>query len=251
MRFSVYRPDTEKKVPVLYWLSGLTCTEENFTQKSGVQRYLSEHQMFCVCMDTSPRNLNIPGETTNFNLGAGAGFYVNATQEPWARNYKMYDYVASELPELIADNFHVDTRRQGIFGHSMGGHGALIIGLRNPDCFRSISAFAPICSSMNSPLGQLALPAYLGNDKDVWMNYDACEVLLRTTRNTPLLVDQGNLDEFYISKSLRPDLLQEACLKRDYPLQYNLREGYDHSYYFVASFMETHILFHKKNLSET
>jgi S-formylglutathione hydrolase len=249
MRFSIYRPDTQEKVPVLYWLSGLTCTEENFTQKSGVQRYLSEHKIACVAMDTSPRNLGIAGETENYKLGAGAGFYVNAVQEPWAKHYKMYDYVAYELNELIAKEFSVDTKRQGIFGHSMGGHGALVLGLRNQDRFRSISAFAPICSSMNSPLGNIAFPAYLGDDKNTWKDYDACQLISKTKTNVPLLVDQGDLDEFYISKSLRPDLLLEACRSRDFPLTYNLRLGYDHSYYFVASFIESHIEFHAKHLT--
>lgn len=248
MRFSVYRPDTEEKVPVLYWLSGLTCTEENFMQKSGVQRFLSKHKIFCVAMDTSPRNLNIPGETESFDLGAGAGFYVNATQEPWAKNYRMYDYVTYELPELIAMHFSVDPERQGIFGHSMGGHGALVIGLRNPDRFRSISAFAPISSSINSALGKRALPAYLANDKELWKTYDACECIANAERIIPLLVDQGEEDEYYLSKSLRPDLLQEACRKKDYPVQLNMHPGFDHSYYFVATFIESHIAFHARFL---
>ncbi len=248
MRFSIYKPDTEEKVPVLYWLSGLTCTEENFMQKSGVQRFLSKHKMFCVAMDTSPRNLNIPGEKERYDLGEGAGFYVNATQAPWDKNYRMYDYVAYELNELIASHFSVDVERQSIFGHSMGGHGAMVIGLRNPNRFRCISAFAPICSSMNSALGQIALPAYLGNDTKVWKDYDACELISRTEHILPLLVDQGMEDEFYKARSLRPDLLQEACKNREFPLQLNMHPAFDHSYYFVASFIESHIAFHARFL---
>jgi S-formylglutathione hydrolase len=249
MRFSIYKPDTEEKVPVLYWLSGLTCNEENFMQKSGVQRYLSKHKIFCVAMDTSPRNLGIPRETESFDLGAGAGFYVNATQEPWAKNYRMYDYVAHELNELIPNTFNIDAQRQGIFGHSMGGHGAMLIGLRNIDRFRSISAFAPACSSMNSNLGKKALPAYLGPDQSTWEQYDACELLKKSEKVIPLLVDQGEEDEFYLSKSLRPDLLLEACRIRDFPVQLNMRPGFDHSYYFVATFIESHISFHARFLN--
>jgi S-formylglutathione hydrolase len=250
MRFSVYRPDTDEKVPVLYWLSGLTCTEENFMQKSGVQRFLSKHKIFCVAMDTSPRNLNLPGEKESFDLGEGAGFYVNATQEPWAKHYRMFDYVSKELNELISSKFNVDSERQGIFGHSMGGHGALVVGLRNPERFRSISAFAPISSSMNSPLGKRALTAYLGKDQEAWKAYDACELIAEAEKTLPILVDQGEDDEFYIAKSMRPDLLQEACAKRDYPLQLNMHPGFDHSYYFVASFIESHIAFHARFLKD-
>lgn len=216
--------------------------------KSGVQRFLSKHKIFCVAMDTSPRNLNIPKETESFDLGAGAGFYVNATQEPWSKNYRMYDYVAHELPEFLPKHFNVDSKRQSIFGHSMGGHGALVVGLRNMENYRSISAFAPISSSMSSALGMKALPAYLGANQEEWKQYDACELIKKSERNIPLLVDQGSEDEF-LKTSMRTDLLVEACRKRDFPMQFNMREGYDHSYYFVATFIENHIQFHSHYLN--
>ncbi|MBP6218879.1 MAG: S-formylglutathione hydrolase [Oligoflexales bacterium] len=247
MRFSVYRPEGTGPFPVLYWLSGLSCTEENFMQKSGVQRYLSQHKILCVAMDTSPRSLGLASETARWDLGAGAGFYVNASQEPWAKNYRMYDYVSSELYELIPREFPADKNRQSIFGHSMGGHGALVIGLRNPSKFRSMSAFAPICAPMQCPWGQGAFNAYLGQDTKAWSDYDASQLIQKADRPIPLLVDQGSEDEF-LEAQLKPELLTSACLKKDYPIDFTSHPGYDHSYYFVASFMEKHIAFHRKFL---
>lgn len=248
MRFSVYRPNGAGNFPILYWLSGLTCTEENFMQKSGVQRYLSQHKIFCVAMDTSPRGLNIPGETTSWDLGVGAGFYVNATQEPWAKNYRMYDYVNLELNELMSREFPVDSKRQGIFGHSMGGHGALVLGLRNPEKYRSISAFSPICAPMQCPWGQKAFLAYLGPKQENWAKYDASQLIEDPkAKRIPILIDQGGDDEF-LQSQLHPDLLLQACLKNDYPIDLRTHVGYDHSYYFIATFIENHIKFHAETL---
>ena len=248
MRFSLYRPPGSEKHPVLYWLSGLTCTEENFTQKSGIQRYLAKYKIACVAMDTTPRNLNLPNETATWELGAGAGYYVNATQEPWAKHYRMYDYVAHELPELISSEFNIDGSRQGIFGHSMGGHGALMIGLRNPENYRSISAFAPICAASQSPRSQRAFQAYLGADTRTWQEYDTCALLAQVQTRLPILIDQGEDDEFK-DAFLQPGLLKAAAFKNDYPIEFRFHPGYDHSYYFVASFIENHIAFHARFLS--
>ncbi len=246
MRFSVYRPNGSGKFPILYWPSGLTCTEENFMQKSGVQRYLSQHKIFCVAMDTSPRGMNIQGETESWDLGAGAGFYVNANQEPWSKNYQMYDYVNFELNKLMTNEFPIDPKRQGLFGHSMGGHGSLVLGLRNPDKYRSISAFAPICAPMQCPWGQKAFLNYLGSNKQTWSNYDASQ-LIESAKHMPILIDQGGDDEFWKSQ-LHPELLLEACLKNNYPISLRTHPGYDHSYYFIATFIEDHIKFHAEIL---
>ncbi len=249
MRFSIFRPDGDAKVPVLFWLSGLTCTEENFTQKSGIQRYLSQYKMACVAMDTSPRGLGFAQETENWTLGAGASYYVNATQEPWAKNYQMYDYVAYELPQLIAKEFNTDQSRQGIFGHSMGGHGALVIGLREPKTFSSISALAPVCAASQSPRGQKAFAAYLGENRELWKTYDASELIRQAKVQRPILVDQGAEDEFFKEGFLMPERLKEAAQQGGYPLELRMHNAYDHSYYFVASFIEDHVKFHSRVLS--
>lgn len=247
MNFAIFLPkETEtQKLPVLYWLSGLTCNEQNFITKAGAQRYASEHGVIIVCPDTSPRGENIPNENT-YDLGIGAGFYINATQEPWAKNYKMYDYIVHELPALIEENFSV-SKKKGIFGHSMGGHGALMIALKNPDQFQSVSAFSPIVAPSQVPWGEKAFKAYLGSDKNTWADYDTVELIPKASKRLPLLVDQGLSDEF-LENQLRPDLLKKACEKASHPLTLNMREGYDHSYYFIASFMEDHIKHHVKTL---
>lgn len=247
MNFAVYFPPgaESKKLPVLYWLSGLTCTEQNFITKSGAQRYAAEHGVIIVAPDTSPRGEGVPNDDS-YDLGMGAGFYVNATQQPWAKNYRMYDYIADELPALIESSFSVGPRR-GISGHSMGGHGALVIGLRNPDKFHSISAFAPIVAPSQVPWGEKAFTAYLGSDRSAWAEYDAVELIARVSKRTPLLVDFGTADEF-LTRELRPELLKDACAKVDHPLTLNMREGYDHSYYFVSSFIGEHLGWHIKNL---
>lgn len=247
--FSVFLPEqlstgADIKLPVLYWLSGLTCTDENFVQKAGAQRVASELGLIIVTPDTSPRGDNVPDDADEaYDFGKGAGFYLNATQEPWARNYQMYDYIVEELPELINKKFPVDPDKQGISGHSMGGHGALTIALKNPDKYRSVSAFAPICSPINCPWGQKALRGYLGDDESAYSQYDAVELVKRCTHPVPMLVDQGSEDEF-LKEQLRPELLVEACNRSGYPLSFNQRAGYDHSYFFVSTFIENHLRFH-------
>lgn len=254
MTFSVFLPEqlatgAEVKLPVLYWLSGLTCTDENFVQKAGAQRVASELGLIIVAPDTSPRGEQVPdAEQGVWDLGKGAGFYLNASADPWAKHYQMYDYITTELPELIAKKFPVDGDRQGISGHSMGGHGALSIALKNPDKFRSASAFAPICSPTRCPWGQKALQAYLGDDTGQWAQYDTVELIKRCTQPIPMLVDQGLEDEF-LREQLKPELLVEACNTSGYPLSFNQRQGYDHSYFFIASFMENHLRFHHGILS--
>src|SRR5690554_426047 len=198
MTFAVYMPPQAKKkrVPVLYYLSGLTCTEENFMAKAGAQQYAAKHGIALVSMDTSPRNLGLSGEDDSYDFGSGAGFYVNATEQPWAKNYQMYDYVVDELPAFVRQHFRVDSDRMSIFGHSMGGHGALVIALRNPGKFRSVSAFSPIVAPSQVPWGEKAFSAYLGEDREAWKQYDATELVAQAREKLPLLVDQGGGDEF-------------------------------------------------------
>jgi S-formylglutathione hydrolase len=249
MKFGIYLPEAAlrgQQCPVLYWLSGLTCTEQNFITKAGAQRYAAEHGIIVVAPDTSPRGSNVP-DSPDYDLGQGAGFYVNATREPWAKHFRMYDYVVSELPALIEAEFAASGARS-ISGHSMGGHGALVVALRNPGRYRSVSAFSPIVAPSQVPWGEKALTAYLGDDREVWKHYDAVELIDNASERLPLLVDQGGGDEFR-NTQLRPELLQEACEKRGFRLQLNLREGYDHSYYFVASFMGDHVAFHARALA--
>ncbi|MGI9436657.1 MAG: S-formylglutathione hydrolase [Geminicoccaceae bacterium] len=251
MEFSVYEPPAAAAggpLPVLYWLSGLTCTWANFTEKAGAQRYAAEHGVIIVAPDTSPRGVNIPGEDDGYDFGSGAGFYVDATEEPWAAHYRMYSYVTKELPALINANFPVDPERAGIFGHSMGGHGALTIAFRNPDRYRSVSAFAPICSPTRCPWGEKALSGYLGTDREAWKDYDAAILCQSTSWRQPVLVDQGTGDEF-LAEQLKPELLQEACSAAAIPLNLRMQEGYDHSYYFMASFMGDHVAHHAKALN--
>ncbi len=244
MRFGLYLPDAAlqgRKCPVLYWLSGLTCTEQNFITKSGVQRYAAEHGLIVVAPDTSPRGDDVPDDA-GYDVGQGAGFYVNATREPWAKHYRMYDYVVDELPALIESAFPA-TDARAISGHSMGGHGALTIALRNPGRYRSVSAFSPIVAPSQVPWGEKALTAYLGDDRDAWKRYDALECVKAGTARLPLLIDQGGGDEFLTSQ-LKPELLREACEAVGHPLELKIRPGYDHSYYFIASFIGEHVAYH-------
>lgn len=247
MNFSIYIPehDLNEKLPVLYWLSGLTCNEQNFITKAGAQKYAAQHKVILVAPDTSPRGDAVPDDEA-YDLGQGAGFYVNATQAPWSKNYQMYDYIVHELRTLI-DAYFPSSRVQSIMGHSAGGHGALVIGLRNPDLYRSISAFSPIVAPSQVPWGKKAFTAYLGEDQSLWNNYDAVELIQSHTVKQPILVDQGMEDSF-LEAQLKPELLVNACKKSDYPLTLNLRAGYDHSYYFIASFIEAHIQFHCAHL---
>ena len=250
MRFGVFLPPQAERgrVPVLYWLSGLTCTEENFIAKAGAQRVAAELGLALVVPDTSPRGLDLPGETESWDFGRGAGFYVDATQEPWSRHYRMYSYVTKELPALVAAEFPVDSARTGIFGHSMGGHGALVIAIRNPDRYRSVSAFAPIVSPMRCPWGEKALSGYLGDDRDAWRAYDATALIEdRGYPGRTILVDQGTRDPF-LERELKPHLLREACERAGVTLDLRMREGYDHSYYFIATFVDEHLRFHARAL---
>lgn len=251
MRFAVYLPPQAEqqgiKLPVLYWLSGLTCTDENFMQKSGVQRIAAELGMVIVAPDTSPRGDNV-ADDPGYDLGQGAGFYVNATQAPWDQHYHMYDYVVSELPQLIEANFPVSDRR-AISGHSMGGHGALIIALQNPQRYSSVSAFSPICNPMNGAWGKKAFLAYLGGNINDWQRYDASALMCRANLMPPVLVDQGEADEFLAQ--LQPEALESAALANSYPLTLRRHQGYDHSYYFIASFIEQHLRFHAEYLIDT
>jgi len=252
MRFSVFRPpeaETEP-VPVLWWLSGLTCTEENFTVKAGAQRYAAELGLMVVAPDTSPRGLDIPCEDEAYDFGAGAGFYVDATEDPWAANYQMYSYITGELPALLFKHFPARADRQGLSGHSMGGHGALTIALKNPETYRSVSAFSPISSPSQVPWGQKAFTGYLGTDEEAWKLYDATE-LIRTGARFPgtILIDQGTDDEF-LERELRPGIFGDACLETGQSLELRMQEGYDHSYYFIASFIGEHLRFHAKRLAD-
>ncbi|WP_308366093.1 MULTISPECIES: S-formylglutathione hydrolase [unclassified Microbulbifer] len=244
MRFAVYLPpqiEKDTNFPVLYWLSGLTCTDENFMQKAGAQRMAAELGIVLVAPDTSPRGEDVPDDP-GYDLGQGAGFYVNATQEPWKHHYRMYDYVLKELPELVEQHFPVNDRR-ALAGHSMGGHGALVIGLKNMERYTSISAFSPICNPIACPWGEKAFAAYLGADKSLWEEYDATVLLSRAGERIPMLVSQGNADEF-LEEQLKPHALQSAAEASGYPLKVEHHAGYDHSYYFIASFIEQHLRFH-------
>jgi S-formylglutathione hydrolase len=246
MEFSVYVPEhaAGEKFPVLFYLSGLTCTQDNVTTKSGFQRYASEYRVIVVCPDTSPRGTDFEGEHDNYDFGSGAGFYLNATQQPWSENYRMYDYIVDELPALIAENFPIDTQRMGIFGHSMGGHGALTIGLKNPDKFKTISAFAPIVNPSNCPWGVKAFEGYLGSDTADWQQYDAtCLIEQDAKSRHKILIDQGSADNF-LEEQLKPEVFQLACQKAGQDLELRMQSGFDHSYYFIGSFIGEHIRFH-------
>ncbi len=243
MNFAIYLPPQAEhgRCPVLYWLSGLTCTEQNFITKAGAQQFAAEHGVIVVAPDTSPRGEGVP-DGDGYDLGLGAGFYVNATREPWAAHYRMYDYVTRELPDLIEAHFPANDRR-GVFGHSMGGHGALVVALRNPGRYRSVSAFSPIVAPSQVPWGQKALAAYLGEDRSTWARYDATELVVSASERLLLKIDQGESDEF-LADQLKPQLLEVACRAAGHPLDLRLRPGYDHSYYFIASFIGEHIAHH-------
>jgi S-formylglutathione hydrolase len=250
MNFSVYLPPAAEqgRVPVLYWLSGLTCTDENFVSKAGAQQYAAQLGVAIVAPDTSPRGDGVPDDPEGaYDFGLGAGFYVNALQQPWADHYRMYDYVVTELPALIAANLPVDGDRAGIFGHSMGGHGALTIALKNPDSYRSVSAFSPICSPLNCPWGEKALGNYIGQDREAWKQYDTVTLVKAAQQHLPILVDQGEADDF-LQEQLNTPLLVQASTEADYPMTVRMRAGYDHSYFFIASFIGEHIAFHMQHL---
>jgi len=250
MRFGVFMPPQAEsaRVPVLYWLSGLTCTEDNFIVKAGAQRVAAELGVAIVVPDTSPRGLGYPGEADAYDFGLGAGFYVDATEAPWSEGYRMYSYVTNELPAYVERHFAVVAGRAGIFGHSMGGHGALTIALKNPGRYRSVSAFAPIASPMRCPWGEKALTGYLGSDRSRWREYDATALIAdRGWRGPALLVDQGTSDPF-IESQLKPELLRQACEQAGVALDLRLRDGYDHSYFFIATFIEEHLRFHARHL---
>ena len=252
MRFAVFLPpgaSQTNKVPVLYWLSGLTCTDENFMQKAGAFKKAAELGIAIVAPDTSPRGDNVPNEDS-YDFAQGAGFYVNATQAPYNTHYNMYDYVVKELPTLIEQHFPVSDKR-AISGHSMGGHGALMIALRNPDRYTSASAFSPITNPINCPWGQKALSHYLGEDKQTWAKYDTCELMNNAEPENfvPMRVDQGEADNFLVEQ-LKIEALFKSVNEKDYPAEINMHPGYDHSYYFISSFIDEHLLFHQAFLAQ-
>ena len=251
MTFSIFLPPQAVgggKLPVVWYLSGLTCTHANVTEKGEYRAACAEHGLIFVAPDTSPRGEDVPDDPAGaYDFGLGAGFYVDATQEPFARNYRMWTYVSEELPALVASEFPIDSKRQGITGHSMGGHGALTVALRNPDRFRSVSAFAPIVAPSHVPWGQKALPGYLGNDREAWRKHDAVALIEDGARLPDLLVDVGTGDSF-LDKELKPELLERACADAGIALTLNRREGYDHSYYFISTFMADHLRWHAERL---
>lgn len=256
MRFAIFLPPQALQeqakptpVPVLYWLSGLTCTDENFMQKAGAFKIAAELGIAIVAPDTSPRGETVPDDlNASYDLGLGAGFYLNATQPPWQTHYQMYDYITKELPAIIETHFNVSPQK-GISGHSMGGHGALTIGLKNPNDYVSISAFSPICHPINCAWGQKAFNAYLGGNKADWLVYDATELIKQPrTKNLPILISQGSADNF-LADQLNPEALLQAAQTADYPIDYRLESDYDHSYFFIASFIESHLRFFARHLS--
>ena len=250
MKCSVYIPPQAdiSQVPVLYWLSGLTCTHENFITKAGAQQFASELGLMIVVPDTSPRGAGIEGEDEFYDLGTGAGFFINATKEKWSTHYRMEDYIIHELPKVIEEHFPANINTQGIFGHSMGGHGALTLALKYPNNFRSVSAFAPICAPSQCPWGKKAFTAYFGENQDDWLKNDANELMKTSSISIPMLIDQGSDDEF-LEKELNFKQFEDTCSKKNYPSTFRMHKGYDHSYYFIASFIEDHIRFHAKELS--
>ena len=250
MHFSLYLPPQaeQQQVPLLLWLSGLTCSDENFVQKAGAQRYAARYGIAILCPDTSPRGENVPDDPDGaWDFGQGAGFYLNATQAPWNQNYHMEQYLIEELVPQVIRNFPIIPDQIGISGHSMGGHGALTLGLKYHGTFASISAFAPICAPSQCPWGKKAFSRYLGDDPVAWQQDDACELIRLQHKPRALLIDQGTADQFLLQQ-LKPELLQQACNENDYPLQLRMQTGYDHSYFFIATFIEDHILFHCERL---
>lgn len=251
MRFSVFVPPRAGRSPVVWWLSGLTCTEDNFTVKAGAYRRAAELGLIVVAPDTSPRGEAVPDDEA-YDLGQGAGFYIDASEDPWSRNFNMYSYITAELPELVSANFPVDTDAQGIFGHSMGGHGALSIGLKHPDRYRSISAFAPIVAPTQCPWGKKAFGAYLGSNIDDWKQHDSSALMAAAGDRSgfpEILIDQGAADDF-LHEQLMPERFAEACRSSGQALRLRSQEGYDHSYFFIASFIDDHLLHHADILRE-
>ncbi len=249
MRFSIFVPPQarERPAPVLYYLAGLTCTEETFMIKAGAQRVAAELGIVLVAPDTSPRKPRFPGDDASWDFGQGAGFYVDATQAPWSQNYRMYSYVTRELPEVVRSLAPVRVDRQSIFGHSMGGHGALVCALRNRDRYRSVSAFAPIAAPSQCPWGEKAFSGYLGADRGAWGEYDASVLVARQRYDDTILLDQGTADKF-LAEQLLPERFAEACRTSGTPLQLRYRDGYDHGYYFISTFMAEHLEFHAQRL---
>lgn len=250
MRFAIFLPpnaSADNPVPVLYWLSGLTCTDENFMQKAGALKAAAELGLIIVAPDTSPRGEGVADDPEGaWDFGLGAGFYINATQEPWAQHYRMYDYVVNELPALVEKHLPVSDKRS-ISGHSMGGHGALIAALREPQRYQSVSAFAPICQPTQCPWGEKAFSNYLGTQRESWMEWDASALMAQATQHLPMLIDQGEADNFLVEQ-LKPAALQDAAERAGYPLTLRMQPGYDHSYYFIASFIDEHLRFHARAL---
>lgn len=249
MRFSVYLPPHSRatRVPVLYYLAGLTCTEETFAIKAGAQRLAAELGLMLVAPDTSPRQARLPGDDANWDFGLGAGFYVDAVQAPWSAHYRMYSYVTEELPAIVGAELPAERERQGIFGHSMGGHGALVCALRNPDRYRSVSAFAPIAAPTQCPWGQKAFAGYLGADHAAWSAYDASVLAAKSRYPGRILVDQGTSDKF-LTEQLKPELFEVACHASGTPLELRRQPGYDHGYYFIATFIGDHLNHHARQL---
>ncbi len=252
MTFSVYLPPqaAQRKVPALYWLSGLTCTDDNARVKAGAQRYAAEHGIALVFPDTSPRGDEVADDKNRYDLGQGAGFYVNATELPWSAHYQMYDYINKELPALLEKNLPLLPGVKSVSGHSMGGHGALISALKNPQAYRSVSAFSPICNPVNCGWGKGCFSAYLGDDVNDWHTYDATALIEAGARVGEILIDQGTADEFYDEGQLLPENLQQACDKAGQPLTLRMQDGYDHSYHFIASFIGEHIAYHARALNQ-
>ena len=250
MRFSLYEPPQAhaRRVPVLYYLAGLTCTEETFMIKAGAQRLAAELGLMLVAPDTSPRQPRLPGDDASWDFGLGAGFYVDATEAPWSAHYRMYSYVTNELPDLVNASFPALAERQGIFGHSMGGHGALVCALRNPARYRSLSAFAPISAPTRCPWGRKAFSGYLGADESGWRAYDASELVSHSTFHGPILIDQGEADKF-LAEQLKPEIFAAACRRAGQTLELRMRPGYDHGYYFIQSFMADHLAWHASALN--
>ena len=251
MTFSIFLPPAAEQgnVPVVYWYSGLTCTDQNFVTKAGAQKYASEHGIAVVCPDTSPRGDGVADDPDgSYDFGLGAGFYVNATEAPWSEHYHMFDYVACELPALVSSEFNVDDSRVSLAGHSMGGHGALTIALNNPARYRSVSAFAPIVAPSQVPWGEKALAGYLGDDRSTWAAHDTVELVKVATDHLPVLVDQGDADSF-LEEQLKTELLVAAAEQSNYEMTIRMQPGYDHSYFFIASFIEQHLAFHAEHLN--
>ena len=245
MRFAVYEPPQarERLVPALYYLAGLTCTEETFMIKAGAQRLASELGLMLVAPDTSPRQPRLPGDDANWDFGLGAGFYVDATEVPWAAHYRMYSYVTRELPAVVEARFPADPGRRGIFGHSMGGHGALVCALRNPERYTSVSAFAPIAAPMQCPWGRKAFTGYLGTDESAWLEYDASVLVAGRPFHSPILIDQGSADKF-LAEQLNPDVFADACRRSGQAYELRMHPGYDHGYFFIQTFVADHLRWH-------